>query len=79
MADVVEGSPADAVVEVAGPEAVGLDELVRRVLSATGDHRPVVTDDAVKYFGAQIDDATLTPGPGARIAPTRLDDWLSRR
>ena len=52
VADVVEGSPADGVVEVAGPEAVGLDELVRRVLSATGDPRPVVTDDSVKYSGA---------------------------
>jgi uncharacterized protein YbjT (DUF2867 family) len=79
VADVAEGSPADAVVEVAGPEAVGLDELVRRVLSATGDPRPVVTDDSVKYYGAHLDDATLTPGSGARIAPTRLDDWLSRR
>ena len=66
-------------VEVAGPEAIGLDELVRRVLSATDDPRPVVTDDSVTYFGAHIDDASLTPGPGARIAPTRLDDWLSRR
>ena len=79
VADVVEGSPTDGVVEVAGPEAIGLDELVRRVLSATGDPRPVVTDDSVPYFGAQIDDETLTPGADARIAPTRLDDWLSRR
>ena len=79
VADVVEGSPANAMVEVAGPEAVGLDELIRRVLSATGDPRPVVTDDSVTYFGARIDDASLTPGPGARIGPTRLDDWLSRR
>jgi uncharacterized protein YbjT (DUF2867 family) len=79
VADVVEGAPIDGVVEVAGPEAIGLDELARRVLSANGDPRPVVTDDSVKYFGAQIDDASLTPGPGARIAPTRLDAWLSRR
>ena len=47
VADVAEGSPTGAVVEVAGPEAVGLDELVRRVLAATGDPRPVVTDDSV--------------------------------
>jgi uncharacterized protein YbjT (DUF2867 family) len=79
VADVVEGSPTNAIVEVAGPEAIGLDELVRRVLSATGDPRPVVTDESVKYFGAHIDDSSLTPGPGARIAPTHLDDWLSRR
>ncbi len=79
VADVVEGAPADGVVEVAGPEAVGLDELVRRVLSAAGDSRPVVTDDSVKYFGAHLDDGSLTPGRGARIAPTRLDDWLRGR
>ncbi len=79
VADVAEGSPIDGTIEVAGPEALGLDELVRRVLSATGDPRPVVTDDSVTYSGAHIDDTTLTPGPGARIAPTRLDDWLSRR
>jgi uncharacterized protein YbjT (DUF2867 family) len=79
VADVAEGAPIDGVVEVAGPEAIGLDELVRRVLSAAGDPRPVVTDDSVKYFGAHLDDALLTPGPGARIAPTRLDDWLNRR
>jgi uncharacterized protein YbjT (DUF2867 family) len=77
VADVAEGAPIDGVVEVAGPEAVGLDELVRRVLSANGDPRPVVTDDSVRYFGAYLDDALLTPGPGARIAPTRLADWLS--
>ncbi len=78
VSDVVEGSPIDGVIEVAGPEAIGLDELVRRVLSAAGDPRPVVTDDTVPYFGAQLDDRTLTPGPGARIASTHLDDWLSR-
>ena len=79
VADVAEGPPAGAMIEVAGPEAIGLDELVRRFLAATGDPRPVVTDDSVTYYGAHIDDASLTPGPGARIAPTRLDDWLSRR
>jgi uncharacterized protein YbjT (DUF2867 family) len=79
VADVAEGSPSDGVVEVAGPEAVGLDALVRRVLSAAGDPRPVITDDSVRYYGAHLDDASLTPGLDARIAATRLDDWLSRR
>ena len=74
VADTVEATPADAVVEVAGPEAIGLDELVRRVLSATNDPRTVVTDDSARYFGALLDDASLTPGQGARIGPTRLND-----
>jgi uncharacterized protein YbjT (DUF2867 family) len=79
VADVVEAGPTNAVIEVAGPEAIGLDELARRVLSANGDPRPVVTDDSVPYFGARIDDTSLTPGSSARIGPTRLEDWLARR
>ena len=79
VADVAEGAPINGVTEVAGPEAIGLDELARRVLAAAGDPRPVVTDESVPYFGAVLDNSTLTPGPGARLAPTRLDDWLSRR
>ena len=78
VAEVVEAPPADAVVEVAGPEAVGLDELVRRVLTAAGDPRHVITDDTATYFGAHLDDATLTPGADARIGRTRLDAWLAR-
>ena len=79
VADVAEGPPANAVIEVGGPEAIGLDELVRRVLSASADPRTIVADDTVPYFGQVLDDATLTPGPDARLGPTRLDDWLSRR
>jgi uncharacterized protein YbjT (DUF2867 family) len=79
VADAAEAGPTDAMIEVAGPEAIGLDDLVRRVLAAQGDPRPVVTDDSVPYFGARLDDSTLTPGSGARLAPTRLDDWLARR
>ena len=76
VADVAEGPPAGAVVEVAGPEAIGLDELIRRVLTAADDPRPVVADDSVPYFGQVLVDSTLTPGPGARLGPTHLDDWL---
>jgi uncharacterized protein YbjT (DUF2867 family) len=76
VADVAEGAPANGVTEVAGPEAIGLDELARRVMNAAGDPRPVITDDSVKYFGARIDNGTLTPGKGARITEMRLGDWL---
>ena len=79
VADVAEGPPANAVVEVGGPEAIGLGELVRRVLSAAGDPRTIVDDDTVPYFGQVLEDTTLTPGPDARLGPTHLDDWLSQR
>src|SRR5262245_59747639 len=41
VADVVEDAPANGIVEVGGPEAIPMDELIRRFLSATGDARPV--------------------------------------
>ena len=81
LAEVVTGAPADGTVEIAGPEALGIDELVRRLFAATGDQRPVVTDSAATYFGAALDDTALvaTEGGGAWIGPTSLADWLRDR
>jgi uncharacterized protein YbjT (DUF2867 family) len=78
LADVAVGSPLNDTVELAGPEAFPLDELARRVLSARGDARRVVADPHVRYFGAELDDRSLVPGEGARIAPTHFEDWLSQ-
>ena len=78
LADVAVGAPLNDTVELAGPEAFHLDELARRVLSAQDDPRPVTADVHARYFGAELDDRSLTPGDDARIAPTRFEDWLSR-
>lgn len=79
LAEVVTGPPAGGVVEIAGPDVLGIDELVRRLFAATGDPRTVVTDPAAGYFGAALDDTALvaTLGGGAWIAPTSYDDWLA--
>jgi uncharacterized protein YbjT (DUF2867 family) len=78
LAELVVSPPANATVEVAGPEALGIDELVRRLFAATGDERTVHTDPAAGYFGAVLDDTALiaTPGADAWIAPTTFDTWL---
>lgn len=36
----------------------------------------MITDVHARYFGAELDDRSLTPGDKHRIAPTRFDDWL---
>jgi hypothetical protein len=46
------------------------------ILSAKQDARQVITDVHACYFGAELDDRSLTPGDKHRIAPTRFDDWL---
>jgi uncharacterized protein YbjT (DUF2867 family) len=77
LADVALSDPVNGIVELAGPEQFRLDELARRVLVANDDPRPVTADVHARYFGAELDDHSLTPGSDARIAPTRFEDWLS--
>jgi len=70
------GRPINGVTEIAGPEAVGMDDFVRRGLAATGDQRRVVTDAQAPYFGAMIDDHSLAPEENATIFTTRHADWI---
>lgn len=77
LADVTLGAPVNGTVELAGPERLRLDELVRRFLSANQDARQVITDVHARYFGAELNDQSLTPGDNPRIGPTRFEDWLS--
>ncbi|RSZ32477.1 SDR family oxidoreductase [Variovorax beijingensis] len=79
LADIVNEPPAGGRVEIAGPEAVPLDDLVRRFLAATGDARQVVADAEAAYFGVRLDDRSLTPAAGARLAPTGFEAWLRQR
>jgi uncharacterized protein YbjT (DUF2867 family) len=72
------GSPVNGIVEVAGPQQFRLDELIRRFLRERRDPREVITDPHARYFGAELDEGTLLPGDAARLAETRLEDWLSR-
>jgi len=81
LAEVVTSPPVDGTVEIAGPEPLGIDELVRRWFAATADPRTVTSDPQAGYFGAILDDVALTPTPGAQawIAPTTYDEWLAAR
>lgn len=79
VAEVALGTPVNRVVEVAGPEQLQLDEMVRRGLEVHDDSRRVVADPQAPYFGAQLHRHTLVPGEGARLGVIRYDDWLSRQ
>lgn len=70
------GPPINGVTEIAGPEAMGMDDFVRNGLAATGDQRRVVTDAQAPYFGALIDDHSLAPDENATIFTTRYSDWI---
>ncbi|KQU88598.1 NAD(P)H-binding protein [Ensifer sp. T173] len=79
LTDVALAPPINGTVEVAGPEAVPLDELVRRFLKAKHDTRKVVPDVHARYFGAVLNDQSLTPGDKPRLGMIRFEDWLGQQ
>lgn len=78
VADAALAEPVNGMLELAGPEPIRQDDLVRQFLNATGDKRNVVADPKALYYGVAVDDESLTPGAHPRLGKTRFQDWLSR-
>ncbi|HEX6023866.1 MAG TPA: SDR family oxidoreductase [Solirubrobacter sp.] len=74
VARVAAGVPVHGIVEIGGPEAFTFSELIDRALT---DPRHVVADPGARYFGTTLADASLLPGPGARLGQIGLETWLS--
>jgi uncharacterized protein YbjT (DUF2867 family) len=77
VAKVAVGEPLNRTVELAGPESIQMDELVRRFLRANSDPRQVITDPRARYYGVEVDDQSLTPGANPLLGPTRFAEWLA--
>ena len=77
VAKVALAPPANAIVEIGGPEQFRLDELVRRRLASLKDPREVITDPNARYGGARVSERTLLPGDHARLGETRFETWLT--
>lgn len=78
LADIAVAEPLNGMVELAGPESIPMDELVRRFLSASRDSRKVTTDPQAPYYGIVVNDQSLTAGEHPRTGATRFGDWLGR-
>jgi uncharacterized protein YbjT (DUF2867 family) len=76
MADVALAKPLNGTFDLAGPEPIRQDDLVRQFLNATADPRNVTADPKALYYGLKLNDQSLTPGPNPRLGPTRFQDWL---
>lgn len=76
LAKVVGEQPSGSMIEIAGPEAIPLDDLARELFKIKGDAREVITDASASYYGTPIDDQSLTPGANPRLGPTHFSDWL---
>ena len=78
LAKVVGAAPLNCLVDIAGPEAFPLDEVVRKFLKATQDTRTVITDERAGYFGIPLQPRSLVPDGNARLGATHFETWLRR-
>jgi uncharacterized protein YbjT (DUF2867 family) len=59
--------PANAVVEVAGPNIYGLPDLAIQMLTGDEDYRPVLVDEDALFFGARLGAEALVAGAGQSL------------
>jgi len=76
MAEAALAEPLNGTFDLAGPEPIRQDDLVRQFLKATGDARTVIADPQSLYYGIAVNDQSLTPGNHPRLGSTRFEDWL---
>jgi uncharacterized protein YbjT (DUF2867 family) len=76
LADIAQAEPANAILEIAGPETFPLTDLALDVLTAFEDGRQVTADPRALYFGAEVGPEKLVAENPWRVTQTRFDDWL---
>ncbi|HEX3421270.1 MAG TPA: hypothetical protein VHT01_08575 [Candidatus Udaeobacter sp.] len=78
LARIAVANPLNETVELAGPEAIPFDEVVRQYLAAHDDPRTVVTDQQARYFGTTLEKRSLVPGANPLLGSARFAEWLNR-
>ncbi len=79
LAAIAVGPPADAIVELGGPEYLPFEQFIRTALRQHGDTRRVLTDPDARYFGASLEPRTLVAAESADRGGIRFADWLPGR
>jgi uncharacterized protein YbjT (DUF2867 family) len=77
VAGVAMNAPLNGRLEIAGPDRLRFDGVVRRRLSARNDPRQVVVDPNAPYFGSVPSEDSLVPLNGAQLGSIRYEEWLN--
>ena len=79
VAKIAGAKPLNGTVELAGPDAIPFDEVVRQYLTAHNDPRTVVIDEQARYFDTPLETRSLVPeGENPLLGSARFADWLNR-
>jgi uncharacterized protein YbjT (DUF2867 family) len=68
-------APLNGVKEIGGPEKVRMDQFIAAALAMSGDTRELVVDDHARYFGTELEDDSLVPGPDAELGSITYEAW----
>ena len=69
------GTPLNDTWEIGGPERVRMDEFIPAALAKAGDIRDLVVDEHATYFGTELADDSLVPGPYAELGSITYEAW----
>jgi uncharacterized protein YbjT (DUF2867 family) len=76
MVDITIKDPINGIVEIGGPEKLGMDQFGKIYLDMKQDKREVISDPKALYFGTVIDNQSLVPADNARKGSIRYEDWI---
>jgi uncharacterized protein YbjT (DUF2867 family) len=69
------GAPLNDTKEIGGPERVRMDQFIPAALAMSGDTRDVIVDAHATYFGTELTDDSLVPGPDAELGSITYEAW----
>ena len=69
------GTPLNDTREIGGPERVRMDQFIPAALAKAGDVRELVVDEHATYFGTELADDSLVPGPDAELGSITYEAW----
>ena len=74
------GTPANNIIEIAGPERFTMPAIVARYLQDTNDQRKVVANSNNNYYGGTIPNAALVPADNkAKLGAVNYEKWLQKQ
>jgi uncharacterized protein YbjT (DUF2867 family) len=77
VAETAMGAPLNGRREIAGPDRLRFDEVIRRRLESRHDPRQVVVDPQAKYYGSVPSEDSLVPLHEAKLGNIHYEDWLN--
>jgi uncharacterized protein YbjT (DUF2867 family) len=78
VARVGVSAPLNGIKEIGGPKRVRMDQFIAAALARSGDTRELLVDEHAKYFGTELADDSLVPGPDAELGSIRYDVWAKK-